>query len=108
MPSQNHRPWPISCALEPTTVTRLTSLTSNPSDPSDTALDTAFDLSDHLAAKADPGLIAADDEHFAAIAESLEQTIEDLSDRLDAVRRAPERDGQAALERDLETHRLST
>ena len=67
---------------------------------------TAFDLGDHLA-KSDPALIAADEQHFAAIAESLEQTIEDLSHRLDAERRTPDRDGQAALERDLEIHRLS-
>ena len=44
----------------------------------------AFDLPDHLAAKADPALIADDERHFAAIAESLEQSIADLSDRLDA------------------------
>ena len=44
----------------------------------------AFDLPDHLAAKADPALIAGDEQHFAAIAESLEQSIADLSDRLDA------------------------
>ena len=49
----------------------------------------AFDLPDHLAAKADPALIAADEQHFAAIAESLEQSIADLSDRLDAERKAP-------------------
>ena len=49
----------------------------------------AFDLPDHLAAKADPALIAGDEQHFAAIAESLEQSIADLSDRLDAARRAP-------------------
>ena len=38
----------------------------------------AFDLPDRLAAKADPTLIAGDEEHFAAIAESLEQSIADL------------------------------
>ena len=32
----------------------------------------AFDLPDRLAAKADPALIAGDEEHFADIAESLE------------------------------------
>ena len=40
----------------------------------------AFDLPDHLAAKADPALIAGDEQHFAAIAESLEQSIADLSE----------------------------
>ncbi|HEY9411424.1 MAG TPA: hypothetical protein VIP77_17730 [Jiangellaceae bacterium] len=41
----------------------------------------AFDLPDHLSPKADPTLIAGDEQHFAAIAESLEQSIADLSDR---------------------------
>ena len=67
----------------------------------------AFDLPDHLAAKADPALIAGDEQHFAAIAESLEQSIADLSDRLDAARRAPGGTGQEAMDRDLEVHRLT-
>jgi hypothetical protein len=67
----------------------------------------AFDLPDDLAAKADPALVAADERHFAAIAESLEQSIADLSDRLDAERRAPGGSGQEALDRDLEIHRLA-
>jgi len=33
---------------------------------------TAFDLPDHRAAKADPTLIGGDEEHVAAIAQSLE------------------------------------
>jgi hypothetical protein len=49
----------------------------------------AFDLPDRLVAKADPTLIAGDDQHFAAIAESLEQSIADLSDRVDGLRKAP-------------------
>ncbi|NEE03247.1 RNA polymerase recycling motor ATPase HelR [Phytoactinopolyspora halotolerans] len=68
---------------------------------------TAFKLPDHLAAKADPALIAADEQHFAALGASLEQQIADLSDRLDAQRKAPGGRGQAALERDLEIHRLT-
>jgi hypothetical protein len=67
----------------------------------------AFDLRDHLAPKADPALIAHDDLHFAAIAETLDATIAELSDRLDVARRAPARTGQAALDRDQEVHRLS-
>jgi hypothetical protein len=67
----------------------------------------AFNLPDHLTPKADPTLIAGDEQHFAAIAESLEQSIADLSDRLDAERRAPGGTGQAALDRDLEIHRLT-
>lgn len=68
----------------------------------------AFDLPDHLSPKADPTLIAGDEQHFAAIAESLEQSIAELSDRLDAERKAPGGKGRAALDRDLEIHRLST
>ena len=68
---------------------------------------TAFDLPDHLAAKADPALIAGDEQHFAAIAESLEQTIADLTDRLDEARKAPGGSGQEAMDRDFEVHRLS-
>ena len=67
----------------------------------------AFDLPERLAAKADPTLIAADEQHFAALAESLEQTIADLSDRLDAERRAPGGIGQEAMDRDMEIHRLT-
>jgi hypothetical protein len=67
----------------------------------------AFDLPDHLALKADPALIAGDERHFAAIAESLEQSIADQSDRLDAERQAPGGIGQAAMDRDMEVHRLT-
>ncbi|GIH22634.1 DNA helicase [Acrocarpospora phusangensis] len=67
----------------------------------------AFDLPGNLAAKADPKLIAADERHFAAIAETLEQSIAELSERLDAERRAPGGAGRRALDRDLEIHRLT-
>src|SRR3954462_3879296 len=67
----------------------------------------AFDLPDQLSAKADPTLIAADEQHFAAIAESLAQSIADLTERLDAQRKAPGGIGQEALDRDLEIHRLT-
>jgi hypothetical protein len=67
----------------------------------------AFDLPDRLSSKADPSLIAGDERHFAAIAESLEQSIAELSDRLDAERKAPGGAGQRALDRDMEIHRLT-
>ncbi|MCF3136564.1 RNA polymerase recycling motor ATPase HelR [Streptomyces olivochromogenes] len=67
----------------------------------------AFDLPDRLAAKADPTLIADDEKHFAAVAESLEQTIAELSDRLDAELKAPGGVGRAAMDRDAEVHRLT-
>ena len=67
----------------------------------------AFELPDHLTAKPDPTLIAGDEQHFAAIATSLEQSIADLSDRLDAERKAPGGTGQQAMDRDMEIHRLT-
>ncbi|MFJ8671063.1 RNA polymerase recycling motor ATPase HelR [Streptomyces sp. NPDC093589] len=67
----------------------------------------AFDLPDRLAPKADPTLIDGDERHFAALAESLAQTIAELSDRLDAARRAPGGIGREAMDRDTEIHRLT-
>jgi DNA helicase IV len=66
-----------------------------------------FVLPDHLAAKADPALIADDEEHFADLADSLEQSVADLSARLDEARKAPGGSGQQALDRDQEVHRLT-
>ena len=61
-----------------------------------------FDLPDRLTRKADPTLIAGDELHFAGVAESLEQLITDVSDRLDALRKEPGGTGEAALDRNLE------
>jgi DNA helicase IV len=68
---------------------------------------TVFNLPERLAAKADPALISGDEQHFAAVAESLQQQIADLSERRDALRKAPGGRGRAAMDRDLETHRLT-
>jgi hypothetical protein len=67
----------------------------------------AFDLPDRLAAKRDPALIIDDERHFAAIAQSLQQSIAKLSARLDAARLAAGGSGQAAMDRDLEIHRIA-
>lgn len=67
----------------------------------------AFALPDHLDAKSDPDLIAADERHFAAIQRSLDATLADLTARLDAERRRAGGTGQAAMDRDLEVHRLT-
>lgn len=67
-----------------------------------------FALPPHLAAKADPALIGRDERHFAAIADSLAQSIADLTSRRDAARREPGGDGEQALNRDLEIHRLTS
>ncbi len=66
----------------------------------------AFDLHDHPA-KADPALIERDEQHFAAIAQSLDETIDDLTQRVETERRAPGGTGQEAMDRDLEIHRLT-
>jgi hypothetical protein len=67
-----------------------------------------FDLPERLATKADPSLIAGDEQHFAAIAETLGKATADLSDRLDAARKEAGGTGQEAMDRDLEIHRLTT
>jgi hypothetical protein len=66
-----------------------------------------FALPENLAAKTEPRLIADDEQHFAAIAASLEQQIAELDHRLDVVRKAPAGTGRRASDRDLEIHRLS-
>ncbi|WP_406205516.1 AAA family ATPase [Streptomyces sp. NBC_01017] len=67
----------------------------------------AFDLPDRLSLKANPKLIAADEQHFAAIARCLEETIAELTGRLNAARRAPGGMGRDAMDRDTEIHRLT-
>ena len=67
----------------------------------------AFHLQDHLTPKSHPDLIADDEAHFADIARTLEQSIADLSERLDAARREPGGTGQEAMDRDFEVHRLT-
>ncbi len=67
----------------------------------------AFDLPDRLSAKADPALIAGDEEHFAAIAECLDESISELTERLAAERRTPGGAGRQAMDRDVEIHRLT-
>ncbi|SDD59112.1 RNA polymerase recycling motor ATPase HelR [Glycomyces harbinensis] len=71
------------------------------------ATSSAFQLPANLSAKADPKLIADDERHFAAIGASLEQSIGDLTGRLEAARKAPGGQGQAAMDRDQEIHRLT-
>ena len=66
-----------------------------------------FALPHHLAAKADPALVARDAQHLADVAACLERTVADLDARLDEARRAPARAGQQALDRDQEVHRLT-
>ncbi|UKJ65003.1 AAA family ATPase [Cellulosimicrobium cellulans] len=96
----------------PVTAARTTDPSSHPSTHSTAGQDPRpapfFDLPARLAAKAGPALVDPDERHFAAIAASLEHSVADLSQRLDAARRAPGGSGTEALERDQEVHRLSS
>ncbi|MFJ6698192.1 RNA polymerase recycling motor ATPase HelR [Streptomyces sp. NPDC091272] len=67
----------------------------------------AFDLPARLAAKAEPRLIGDDEKHFAAVARTLRESIAELSDRLDELRKAPGGIGREAMDRDAEIHRLT-
>ena len=67
-----------------------------------------FDLPDRLAAKRDPALIAADEGHFAAIAQTLERSRSVLAERLDAARKTRAAAGGETVERDMEVRRLSS
>jgi DNA polymerase III delta prime subunit len=68
---------------------------------------TYFALPESKAAKASTDLIAADDAHFARLADRLSRRIAEVSDRLDELRSSGVRGGQAALERDLEVHSMT-
>ncbi|MFJ4782027.1 RNA polymerase recycling motor ATPase HelR [Streptomyces sp. NPDC088794] len=67
----------------------------------------AFDLPDRLSAKADPALISGDEKHFVAIAECLEESIAELTERLDTARKAPGGLGREAMDRDTEVHQVT-
>ena len=67
----------------------------------------AFALPETLAHKADRVLIAADEQHFADIEQALTDTITDLEQRLASESRTEANHGQAAMDRDLEVHRLT-
>jgi hypothetical protein len=67
----------------------------------------AFALPDHLAVKADPALIARDEQQFAAIADAVEQQVAGVLDRLAVLRKEPGGKGRQAMDRDTEIHHLS-
>ncbi|WP_017545810.1 RNA polymerase recycling motor ATPase HelR [Nocardiopsis prasina] len=66
-----------------------------------------FELPDHLSPKADPALVSDDERHLAAIRDTLERSVSDLSARLDERRRAPTGKVREVMDRDMEVHRLS-
>lgn len=65
-----------------------------------------FDLRNHPA-KDDPAMIAEDEKHFTAMAESLAQSIAELEQRLEIERKAPAGKGRQAVDRDDAVHRIS-
>lgn len=67
---------------------------------------TVFDLPGSLSAKAAPRLVAADEEHFAAVAATLEAALTDLGRRIDAALHETVRIGREAMDRDEEVERL--
>lgn len=67
-----------------------------------------FALPESLAAKDDPALIATDEEHFAVLADSIQRSIDELTQRLETVRRAPAGKGRQAVDRDQEVRRLTS
>ncbi|GGD88513.1 RNA polymerase recycling motor ATPase HelR [Microbacterium murale] len=72
------------------------------------ATTSAFHLPDRLAAKSDPALISSDEEHFAAITQTVHDSVADASARLDRALSTSSGVGGEAVERDLEIHRLNS
>lgn len=66
-----------------------------------------FALADVAASKADPRLIEDDQRHFAAMSAQRDRSISELTAQLAATLAASARAGEAALERDLQIHRLT-
>ncbi|MGW7793037.1 RNA polymerase recycling motor ATPase HelR, partial [Streptomyces tricolor] len=62
---------------------------------------------ERVAPSADRGMIGDDERHLAADAKSVEQSVAELTERLDAERRAPGGTGRQAMDRDAEIHRLT-
>ncbi|MGN0102240.1 MAG: RNA polymerase recycling motor ATPase HelR [Dietzia sp.] len=65
-----------------------------------------FALPDRLSHKSDPALIAADERHFAAVADCLAHKVADLTARLESRRRDPAGRGAQTIERDTDIRRL--
>lgn len=70
--------------------------------------DTVFDLPEHLTAKADPNLIAADQRQLSAIQATVERQTAEVTEQLDALKKQHRGTGEYALERDANIRRLSS
>ena len=68
---------------------------------------TYFALPESKSAKAAPDLVAADDAHFARLADRLSRRMAEVTERLAELRSSGVSGGQAALERDLEVHSMT-
>ena len=65
-----------------------------------------FDLPEHLAAKADPALLSADQRHLLAINFAIEYQTSDLTQQLATLKKQPRGTGEYALERDANIYRI--
>ncbi|WP_030482803.1 RNA polymerase recycling motor ATPase HelR [Nocardioides aequoreus] len=75
--------------------------------PSHPAPQSAFHLPERLAPKGVPELVRADERHFADVARTLEESVADLEERIDAARLGAAGFNQELMDRDLEIHRLT-
>ena len=101
--------------MSPLPLTRYTASRGLPQDPPRDAESTivpattsVFQLPDRLLFKSEPASIGADEQHFAAISDSLERTISEVSQRLDEQRKATTESGGETLERDMDVRRLAS
>jgi len=82
------------------TIVALTSKQRAGDDDLDPVTISVFNISEHLG-KADRKLIGDDEHHLAATAIAIEQSIADVSDRVEAARRESGGTGQEAMDRDV-------
>lgn len=75
--------------------------------PSEKSQESVFDLPSRLRRKADPALVARDEQQFAAIAAALAADVRRAELRVAELRRERVDGGQRALERDLEVQSLT-
>ena len=71
-------------------------------------LTAVFDLPEHLAAKAEPALIAADQRHLTAVKYAVERQTAQATEQLGVLKKQPRGVGEYALERDAHIHRLTS
>ncbi|MDJ0394080.1 RNA polymerase recycling motor ATPase HelR [Rhodococcus sp. G-MC3] len=81
---------------------------TSPTTPTSTrSASNLFEFDDSQSPKLDPKLIAGDERHFVAVAESLASSMADATAKLDEARWATDGSGRELMERDFEVHRLT-